>query len=317
MPRIIITEWMPAAIERLRAAGEVIYEPSLWRARAQLCSLLADCHALIVRNQTMVDAALLAYAPSLKVVGRLGAGLDNLDLPALRARGIVVVTGGQANAIAVAEYTIGAMIALARRLLAADRSTRSGDWERVAFGAGIELYGKTLGLIGLGDIGARVARRALAFGMRVIAHDPLITPTHFAAAELGIALMSLDDVLRESDFVSLHLPLSPTTTNLINASRLALMKPTAFLINSSRGGIVDEAALAEALRAGRLGGAALDVRAQEPPPRDDPLAMQEGTLLTPHIAGLTVESQARVCTTVADDVLRVLRGERPLFSALN
>jgi phosphoglycerate dehydrogenase-like enzyme len=209
------------------------------------------------------------------------------------------------------------MIALARRLPAADRSTKGGAWDRAAFGSGAELYGKTLGLIGLGDIGARVTKRALAFGMRVIAHDPLITPMHFAAAELGVALMPLEDVLRTSDFVSLHLPLLPTTANLINAERLALMKPTAILINTSRGGIIDEAALADALRTGRLGGAALDVRAQEPPMGDDPLATLDNVLLTPHIAGLTVESQARVCTTVADDVLRVLRGERPLFSALN
>jgi len=313
MAPIVVTEWMPTGIERLQAIGEVIYEPSLWHARARLFDLLADCQALIVRNQTRVDAELLARAPALRVVGRLGVGLDNLDLPALRARGVTVVTGGQANAIAVAEYTIGAMIALARRLPAADRSTKGGGWDRAAFGSGAELYGKTLGLVGLGDIGARVARRAIAFGMRVIAHDPLLTPTHFAAAELGVALVALDDVLRASDFVSLHLPLSPTTANLINAERLALMKPTAVLINSSRGGLVDEAALAEALRAGRLGGAALDVRAQEPPMSDDPLAALVNVLLTPHVAGLTAESQARVCATVADDVLRVLRGEAPVF----
>jgi D-3-phosphoglycerate dehydrogenase len=313
MAPIVITEWMPTGIERLQAIGEVIYEPSLWRARAQLFGLLADCQALIVRNQTRVDVELLARAPALRVVGRLGVGLDNLDLPALRARGVTVVTGGQANAIAVAEYTIGAMLALVRRLPAADRSTKGGGWDRATFGSGTELYGKTLGLVGLGDIGARVARRAVAFGMRVIAHDPLLTPMHFAAAELGVALMALDDMLRASDFVSLHLPLSSTTANLINAERLALMKPTAVLINSSRGGLVDEAALAEALRAGRLGGAALDVRAQEPPMRDDPLAALDNVLLTPHVAGLTAESQARVCTTVADDVLRVLRGEAPVF----
>jgi len=317
MACIVITEWMPTGIERLHTAGEVIYEPALWRARERLFALLNDCQALIVRNQTRVDAELLTHAPALKVVGRLGVGLDNLDLPALRARDIVVVTGGQANSIAVAEYAIGAMIALARRLPAADRSTKGGAWDRAAFGSGAELYGKTLGLIGLGDIGARVAKRALAFGMRVIAHDPLITPMHFAAAELGVALMPLEDVLRTSDFVSLHLPLLPTTANLINAERLALMKPTAILINTSRGGIIDEAALADALRTGRLGGAALDVRAQEPPMGDDPLATLDNVLLTPHIAGLTAESQARVCTTVADDVLRVLRGEQPLFSALN
>lgn len=310
----LITEWMPVGVDRLAAAGVTIYDPELWRDRARLSAQLANCTALIVRNQTRVDAALLANAPQLRVVGRLGVGLDNLDLDALRTRGITVVTGGNANAIAVAEYTLAAMLTLARRLPAADQHTKGGGWDRAAFGAGFELHGKTLGLIGLGDIGARVARRALAFGMRVVAHDPLITPQHFAAAELGVALMPLDDLLGESDFISLHVPLLPTTRHLIHAERLARMKPTAALINTSRGGIVDEAALVEALRAGRLGGAALDVRAHEPPEQPDPLAQFENVLLTPHIAGLTAESQARVCQAVAEDVLRVLRGERPLFA---
>ncbi len=310
----LITEWMPVGVDRLAAAGVTLYDPELWRDRARLSAQLANCAALIVRNQTRVDAALLANAPQLRVVGRLGVGLDNLDLEALRARGITVVTGGNANAIAVAEYTLAAMLTLARRLPAADHHTKGGGWDRAAFGAGLELHGKTLGLIGLGDIGARVARRALAFGMRVVAHDPLITPHHFAAAELGVTLAPLDDLLGESDFISLHVPLLPTTRHLINAERLARMKPTAALINTSRGGIVDEAALLEALRAGRLGGAALDVRAHEPPEQPDPLAQFENVLLTPHIAGLTAESQARVCQAVAEDVLRVLRSERPLFA---
>lgn len=314
MTTILITEWMPAEVDRLAAAGKTTYDPALWRDRPRLFELLAGCEALVVRNQTQVNAELLAHAPNLKVVGRLGVGLDNLDLRALRERGVTVVTGGQANAISVAEYTFGAMLALARKLPAADRSTKSGGWDRATFGVGAELYGKTLGLIGLGDIGARVAKRAVAFGMRVVAHDPLITPLHFAAAEFNVPLLSLDEVLRASDFVSLHVPLLPATANLINAGRLALMKPTAILINTSRGGIVDEAALAEALRTGRLGGAALDVRVHEPPGSHDPLAVLDNVLLTPHIAGLTAESQARVCAAVADDVLRVLRGGKPLFA---
>lgn len=310
----LITEWMPTGVDLLEAAGATVYDVTLWRDHARLFELLADCEALIVRNQTQVDAELLGRAPVLKVVGRLGIGLDNLDLNALRERNVTVVTGGNANAISVAEYTIAAMLALARRLTAADRSTKGGEWDRATFGAGVELYGKTLGLIGLGDIGARVAKRANAFGMRISAHDPLITPTHFAAAEFDVALMDLDDVLRGSDFVSLHVPLLPATANLINAARLALMKPTAMLINSSRGGIVDEDALAQALREKRLGGATLDVRAHEPPVKDDPLTQLDNVLLTPHIAGLTVEAQARVCTAVAEDVLRALRGERPNFA---
>lgn len=309
---IVITEWMPVGVDRLDAFAPTTYAPDLWRDRARLLGRIGDCEALIVRNQTQVNRELLARAPKLKVVGRLGVGLDNLDLDALRERGVTVVTGGNANAIAVAEYVIAAMLLLARRLHAADRSTKGGTWDRAAFGSGGELYGKTLGLIGLGDIGTRVARRADAFGMRIIAHDPLITPHHFAAAELGVMLMPLDDVLRESDFVSLHVPLLPTTARLLDAERLARMKPTAILINTSRGGIVDEVALVHALREGRLAGAALDVRAHEPPSEADPLAQFDNVLLTPHIAGLTAESQARVCATVTEDVLRVLRGEKPM-----
>jgi D-3-phosphoglycerate dehydrogenase len=311
---ILITEWMPNGIELLQAFGETTYDAALWKDRSRLFELLTPCEALIVRNQTQVNAELLGQAPKLRVVGRLGVGLDNLDLNALRERSVTVVTGGSANAISVAEYTLAAMLALARKLPAADRSTKGGAWDRATFGAGVELYGKTLGLIGLGDIGARVAKRAGAFGMRAIAHDPLITPAHFAAAEFGIALMALEDVLRASDFISLHVPLLPSTRHLINAARIGLMKPTAILINSSRGGIVDESALADALHARRLGGAALDVREHEPPGADDPLARCENVLLTPHVAGLTAESQERVCTAVAQDVLRVLRGEKPMFA---
>lgn len=311
---ILITEWMPAGIDLLRDAGETLYDSDLWHDRPRLLSLMERCDALVVRNQTQVNAEVLDHAPGLKVVGRLGVGLDNLDLGALRERGVTVVTGGSANAISVAEYALAAMLALARKLNAADAATKRGGWDRAAFGSGAELHGKTLGLIGLGDIGARVARRADAFGMRVIAHDPLLTPAHFAPAELGVALLALDDVLRRSDFVSLHVPLLASTRHLIDAQRLALMKPTAVVINTSRGGIVDEAALADALRAGRLGGAALDVREHEPPGLDDPLAAFPTVLLTPHIAGLTHESQTRVCTAVAQDVARVLRGERAIFA---
>ncbi len=263
--RILITElnW-PRGISLLQAAGDVTYDKTIFKDRPRLLAALAGVDALIVRNQTQVNPDLLAAAPDLKVVGRLGVGLDNLDLPALRARNVTVVTGGTANAISVAEYAMGAFLAMARRFVPADASTKAGGWDRAAF-TGFELYGKTLALVGLGDIGARVARRGAAFGMRVIAYDPLITAAHFNAAEHGVTLLPLDEVLRQADFISLHVPLLPSTANLINAARLATMKPTAYLVNTSRGGIVDEAALAAALRAGKLAGAALDVRVNEPP----------------------------------------------------
>jgi D-3-phosphoglycerate dehydrogenase len=312
--KYLITEWMPNGIELLREHGDVVYDTTLWNDRPRLFDALSDCDALIVRNQTQVDAKLLGASPRLKVVGRLGVGLDNLDLNALRERNVIVVTGGNANAVSVAEYAMAAMMVLSRKLVAADASTKSGMWARATFGAGAELFGKTLGLIGLGDIGARVAKRAVAFGMKVIAHDPLITPTHFASAEFDVGLVSLDEVLRCSDFISLHVPLIPSTKHLIDHNRISQMKPTAILINSSRGGIVDEVALASALSEKRIGGAALDVREKEPPDSNDALARFENVLLTPHIGGLTVEAQARVCVSVAQDVLRVLRGEKPMFA---
>jgi len=312
--RILISElnW-PRGISLLEAAGNVTYDKTIFKDRPRLLAALADVDALIVRNQTQVNSDLLGAAPKLKVVGRLGVGLDNLDLSALRERNVTVVTGGTANAISVAEYAMGAFLAMARRLVPADASTKAGGWDRAAF-TGFELYGKTLALVGLGDIGARVARRGAAFGMRVIAYDPLITPAHFNAAEHGVALLPLDEVLRQADFISLHVPLLPSTANLINAERLATMKPGAYLVNTSRGGIVDEAALAAALRAGKLAGAALDVRVNEPPGAGDPLAGAPNLLLTPHVAGITDEAQDRISVAVAEDVLRVLRGERPLFA---
>jgi D-3-phosphoglycerate dehydrogenase/(S)-sulfolactate dehydrogenase len=208
------------------------------------------------------------------------------------------------------------MLTLARKLAGADASTKAGKWERAKF-TGFELFGKTLGLIGMGDIGARVAKRAVAFGMNIIAHDPLLTPTHFAPAEFGATLLPLEAVLQQADFVSIHVPLLPSTRNLLNAERLAMMKSSAIILNSSRGGIIDEVALTQALTDKRIGGAALDVRLNEPPGVDDPLAKFENVLLTPHVAGITEEAQDRICTAVAQDILRVLRGERGLFEVKN
>ena len=273
---------------------------------------LDDLIAVCRKNLHSVDEDLLRHAPSLRVVGRLGVGLDNLDLPALRSRGVTVVAGGDASAIAVAEYTIAAMLALVRMLPAADASTKAGGWERQRF-TGSELRGKALGLIGLGGVGMRVARRAAAFDMRLLAHDPARNPGDAELTALGIALVSLDSLLSESDFVSIHVPLIESTRNLVDARALGLMRSTAYLINSSRGGIVDEAALAAALSSGRITGAALDVRCSEPPGRDDPLAGLSNVLLTPHIAGLTQESQDTISANVARDVIRVLGGELPKF----
>jgi D-3-phosphoglycerate dehydrogenase/(S)-sulfolactate dehydrogenase len=311
--RIVISELMwPHGVGLLQAAGPSIYDETLWQDRARLRTLLADCVALVVRNQTRVDAELVQVAPALRVVGRLGVGLDNLDMPALRSRGITVVTGGNANSLSVAECTMAMILALARGLVQANASTHAGAWERQRF-TGFEICGQTLGLLGLGDVGARVARRAGAFGMRLLAHDPVLTPSHMAVAEFGVTLVSLDTLFAQSDFVSLHLPLTASTRGLVSRERLALMKSSAFLINTSRGGVVDEDALAESLEARRLAGAALDVRDHEPPSSPDRLAALPNVLLTPHIAGLTHQSQDGICTSVAQDVLRVLAGQEPSF----
>lgn len=314
--KVVIAELIwPEAIERLRLEAEVVYREDLWRDPAALAGHLAGADALIVRNQTRVDAALLAGVPHLRVVGRLGVGLDNIDLAAARQRGIRVVCAQGANAVAVAEYVFAAMLAVARRLEAASLDVAAGRWDRRRF-TGTELFGKTLGIVGLGDIGARLARRAQAFGVRVLAYDPYVADTALAVAEFGVERVEPDRLLAESDYVSLHVPLTPSTRGLIGAAALARMKPGAWLIDTARGGVVDEAALYEALREGHLGGAVLDVREQEPPPAGDPLARLPNVIPTPHVAGLTQESLGKTAFQVAGDVLRVLRGLPPLCAAV-
>ena len=310
---IVVTELLsPPGPELLAASGRpVTLDPTLWRDLTRLQALLGDAEALIVRNQTHVTAELLDAAPRLRVVGRLGVGLDNIDLAAARARSITVTAARNANAIAVAEYVLAAMLHLARNFAAADASVRAGKWDRVQFG-GTELWGRTLGLIGVGEIGRRVAKRAQAFGMTVIGYDPLVGPFDFAPAEQDITLLPFEEVLAGADVVSLHVPLLPSTHHLINAKTLAKMHPHAILINTSRGGIVDEVALLEALTTRHLYRAVLDVSEVEPRPVDDPLRSCDSVLLTPHVAGLTAEAQERTSRLVITDVLRVLAGERAI-----
>lgn len=298
------------ALSELSAAAEVHYDPKLHARRGELNALLHEADALIVRNETRVDAALLEGASRLKVVGRLGVGLDNLELDALRARGVTATWAPGMNAVSVAEYVIGAMLELVRRYGALSAALHGGAWDRRQ-GIGGELFSKVLGIVGLGDIGSRLARRAQVFGMRVMAHDPALHGGSFAVQELGVELTALEPLLQRADVVSLHAPLTPGTQHLLNAQTLALMKPASYLVNTARGGLVDEAALAEALRRGALAGAALDVREHEPPGEDDPLRGLANVILTPHVAGVTAESDRRVSLHVVRDVLRVLAGEAP------
>jgi D-3-phosphoglycerate dehydrogenase len=310
---IVVTEMLaPPGPELLEASGRPVkLDPTLWRDLARLQALLDEAEALIVRNQTHVTEQVLDAAPRLRVVGRLGVGLDNIDLAAARARGITVTSARNANAIAVAEYVLAAMLHIARNLAAADASVRAGKWDRVQFG-GTELWGRTLGLVGVGKIGRRVAKRAQSFGMTVIGYDPLVGPYDFAPAEQEITLVPLDELLARADVVSLHVPLLPATRHLINAERLSQMRPHAVLINTSRGGIVDEVALLDALTGGGLYRAVLAVSEFEPLPAESPLRSCEAVILTPHVAGLTAEAQERTSRLVISDGLRVLSGERAI-----
>jgi D-3-phosphoglycerate dehydrogenase len=271
-----------------------------------------DAYGIIART-ALVPKEVIDAAPNLQVIGRHGVGVDNIDVAAATARGIPVVFTPNANALSVAEWTLTAIGALAKGLLIYDKATREGQWERRNEYVIVDLDQKTLGLVGIGRIGSLVATKAqAAYNMKVLAYDPYIPPER--AQGLGVTLCnSLEEVLREADFVSLHLPLTPESRGLIGKEELALLKPTSFLINAARGGIVDEDALVEALRAGKLAGAALDVFAQEPPPEDHPLWDLDNVIVAPHIAALTIECVIRMATTVARNVRDVLEGRRPEF----
>jgi D-3-phosphoglycerate dehydrogenase len=309
MARIVVTEAMvPESLERLREVATVEYDPELWKDPTRLKEAVQDAEAVVVRNQTPVTAELLASA-RLKVIGRVGVGLDNIDLEAARARQVTVVAAWGANAIAVAEYVLAYCFHAARKLSEVSQLTRQGQWDRTL--GGYELYEKTLGLVGLGDIGQRLALRARALGMAVVAHDPWRLPTHWSVMELGIELCPLSTVLERADFVSIHVPLTASTRHIIGEAELRRMKRGAHLVNTARGGVVDEAALLRAVQAEWIAGACLDVRELEPPVQDDPLAREPRIMLTPHIAGLTAEARQRTANLVVDDVARVLRGEAP------
>ncbi|MGI9049531.1 MAG: hydroxyacid dehydrogenase [Rubrobacteraceae bacterium] len=310
--KVVVAELIwPEGLAELEASATVEYDPDLWRDPEALRKKVETADALIVRNQTRVDSALLQGGEALKAVGRLGVGLDNIDLDIARARGIPVVFARNANAVAVAEYVMAAMLDRSRTLRDANDDVRAGNWDRRRF-TGTEVYGKTLGLVGVGEIAQRVACRAQAFGMRVVGYDPYVAPYDYPVVETGVELTELDDVLDVSDFVSLHVPLNPGTRGLFSLPTFRKMKPGAWLINTSRGGVIDEVDLSRALDEGFIGGAVLDVLEREPVPDDNPLLKQENVILTPHIAGLTEEAQVNTSVLVAREVMKVLRGEPSL-----
>ena len=307
MKRIVISEFMdPPAVQVLSQRFDVDYRPQLVDDAKALEAALASAQGLIVRNRTQVRGSVLEAAKQLQVIGRLGVGLDNIDVERCQARGIRVIPATGANAESVAEYVITAALGGLRGVFFATRAVEAGTWPRQMLSQGREATGKTLGLIGLGNIGQRVARKARPLGMRVIAHDPLLAADDAAWRDVDGPPRTLEQLLRESDVVSLHVPLNTQTRGLLNASRLGLMKRNAVLINTARGGLVDEHALAAMLRQGKLGGAALDVFETEPLPRNSHLAQVPGLLLTPHVAGVSLESNERVSTLIAEKVMEAL-----------
>lgn len=305
MARIVISEFMDdAAVAVLRASHEVEYRPDLVEAPTDLARAVANADALIVRNRTQVTAAVLDAGPHLRVVGRLGVGLDNIDIDACAARSIVVRPATGANAIAVAEYVIGAMLALIRGVFGATEALLEGEWPRTELTGG-EAHGRTLGLIGYGSIAREVAHRAATLQMEIAAHDPYLADE----ADWRPAVpMTLPDLLESSDVISIHVPLLPATFHLIDADAIADMRTGSILINTSRGGVVDESAVVAGLRSGQLSGAALDVFEDEPPTpsRLAEFAAAPNLVLTPHIAGVTRESNVRVSRAVADAVVEEL-----------
>jgi (S)-sulfolactate dehydrogenase len=307
--RIVISEFMDApAVELLGAHHATHYDRDLVDRRDELKARLADADALIVRNRTLVNAELLAAAPRLAVVGRLGVGLDNIDVAHCAQRGVLVIPATGANALAVAEYVIGTAMLLLRGAYLSSADVAAGRWPRNALSSGRELAGKTLGIVGFGGIGRLTARLARALGMRVIGFDAQLPSGDPNWTDEGVEPRTLDALLAKSDVLTLHVPLLPATRHLIDAPRIAAMKRGAIVINTSRGGVVDEAAVAAALHSGHLGGAALDVFETEPLPAGSPLAGCPNLILTPHVAGVTAESNERVSSMIAERVIAALAG---------
>ena len=281
-------------------------------SRDELLRIVPGYSALVVRSQTYIDADVIEAAAGLRVIGRAGVGVDNIDVEAASRHGVVVVNAPTANNVAAAEHTIALMLSLARYIPQASLALRAGEREYAAF-LGTELEGKTLGIIGLGNIGSEVARRARFLEMTLIGFDPFVRPEH--ARDLGVAVVSLEELLQRSDFVTVHVPLNASTTGLLGRAQIAMMKPGARIINCARGGVVDEEALLEAIRDGRLAGAALDVFVREPPVAS-PLLQEKNIIVTPHLGGSTEEAQVGVAVDVAQQIVAVLRDE-PVPYAVN
>ncbi|MCT7952869.1 phosphoglycerate dehydrogenase [Ancylothrix sp. C2] len=313
MPKVLVSDPIDSAgIDILSQVAQVDIKTGL--SPEELVRIIPEYDALMIRSGTRVTKEMIEAGTSLKIIGRAGVGVDNVDVPAATRQGIVVVNSPEGNTIAAAEHALAMMLALSRYIPDANASTKNGGWDRKTF-VGAEVYKKTLGVVGLGKIGSHVATAAKAMGMKLLAYDPFISTER--ADQLGCRLVDLDLLFREADYITLHIPKTPETTNLIGTETLAKMKPTARIINCARGGIIDEAALATALKEGRIGGAALDVFSNEPLEADSPLRqLGKEIILTPHLGASTTEAQINVAIDVAEQIRDVLLG-LPARSAVN
>ena len=300
---LIAEELSPATVDALGPDFEIRSVDGT--DRPALLSALADADAVLVRSATKVDAEAIAAAPKLKVIARAGVGLDNVDIKAATTAGVMVVNAPTSNIISAAELTVGHILSLARHIPAAHSSLAKGQWKRSKY-TGVELYEKTVGIIGLGRIGALITARLQAFGTKVIAYDPYVTSAR--AQQLGVQLVTLDELLAESDFITIHMPKTPETTGMISDDQFALMKPTAFIVNVARGGLIDEDALYRALTANAIAGAGLDVFVSEPP-AESPLLELPNVVVTPHLGASTDEAQEKAGVSVARSVRLALSGE--------
>jgi D-3-phosphoglycerate dehydrogenase len=300
---LIAEELSPATVEALGPDFDVRNVDGT--DRPALLSALADASAILIRSATKVDQEAIAAAPNLKVIARAGVGLDNVDIKSATTAGVMVVNAPTSNIISAAELTVGHIISLSRFIPAAHASLAAGTWKRSKY-TGVELYEKTVGIIGLGRIGALITARLQAFGMNVVAYDPYVTAAR--AQQLGVTLLSLDELLAQSDFITIHMPKTPETTGMISTDQFAIMKPTAFIVNVARGGLIDEDALYAALKSNRIAGAGLDVFVNEPP-LESPLLSLENIILTPHLGASTDEAQEKAGVSVAKSVRLALGGE--------
>jgi len=307
---LVSDSFSPEGLEQLKEHAEVDYRPEI--TPGELINQIKLFDGLVVRSRTKVTAGVIEAGGKLKVIGRAGVGVDNIDIEKATEKGIIVVNAPHGNTISAAEHAIALLTSLARNIPQASSSVKRGEWKRSDY-TGVELNQKVLGVIGVGRIGSEVARRARALGMKIIAYDPYITRDH--AEKLGIKTAAFEDLLKQSDFITLHLPLNPSTYHLIGEKELAILKPGVRIVNCARGGLIDEDALCAALQDGRVEGAALDVFEQEPPGSCKLLELAN-VIVTPHLGALTREAQANVALQVSEQVIRALKGE-PIVSAVN